>query len=152
MKWIILFSLCAIAVFLSDNGIAASTCSALGSRLNQTQLSSTLSGKLVCASKIGALTGNDRWAEEHRTTGELWEQGKGTTSTVHPPTKVGTWSIVGTGSNAAVQYNYSGGTTYTWSVFNSSGTLTFCTTNETTVIATGSAITPNPSSTNACGF
>jgi len=163
MRRFLLISLFLMAAIGSGEAIAATTCSALGSRLAASEITGRFQDQLVCAEKMGALTGNDRWAEEHRSSGELWEQGKGTTSKIHPPTKVGTWkSVEGTkvkGKSAnddVVRYDYSGGSSFNWSVFekNVAGTktYTFCTSNETKVIANATVKTPNPSSTNACGF
>lgn len=165
MKWLVLLSVLWIGAIASGDAMAAaaSTCSSLGNRLTASEITSRFQNQLVCAQKMGAITGNDRWAEEHRSSAELWEQGKGTTSKVHPPTKVGAWkSVEGTkvkgksGNDDVVRYDYSGGSTFNRSVFekNVAGTktYTFCTSDEQTVIATATLKTPNPSSTNACGF
>jgi len=163
MKRILVLGALFFVAAISDAMAAAAPCSSIGNRLTAGEITGRFQNQLVCAQKMGAITGNDRWAEEHRSSGELWEQGKGTTSKVHPPTKVGTWkSVEGTkvkGKSAnddLVRYDYSGGSTFNWSVFekNVAGTktYTFCTSNESTVIATATLKTPNPSSTNACGF
>ena len=146
---------------------AATHCSSLGTRLTASEITTAFQGQLICAQKMGAISANDRWSEEHRASGELWEQGKGTTSKIHPPTKVGSWKAVeltkGKGKGEVkspvedlVQYDYSGGSSFTWSVFKSTGagtaTYTFCDQNETKVIATAIVKSPNPGSTNACGF
>ena len=144
---------------------AATTCSSLGTRLSAAEINSRFKDQLICAQKMGAISGNDRWSEEHRASGELWEQGRGTTSKIHPPTKVGTWNAVevtkGKGEVKSpvedfVRYDYSGGSSFSWSVFEKnvggSKTYTFCDSNETKVIATATIKAPNPSSTNACGF
>ena len=156
-----------VAVASEAMAAAATPCASLGTRLTAAEISSTFQNQLICAQKMGAISGNDRWAEEHRASGELWEQGKGTTSKIHPPTKVGSWKSVeltkgkGKGevkspSEDLVQYDYSGGSSFTWSVFEKTvggtKTYTFCDSNETTVIATATIKSPNPSSTNACGF
>jgi hypothetical protein len=156
MTWI--FALAAFfigTILTSDASAAATTCSTGNNRLNQTEIANKITGKLVCAQKIGALSGNDRWAEEHQASKNLVEQGKGTTSKVHPPHKVGTWGIVGGGSTTLIEYKYDGGKTFQWSLFESKstpGNFTFCSADENTIIATATAIAPNPSSTNACGF
>ena len=165
-----LWLFCVLAVIATANessAAAATQCSSLGTRLSASEITSVFQNQLVCAQKMGAISGHDRWAEEHRASGELWEQGKGSTSKIHPPTKVGSWKAVeltkGKGKGEVkspvedlVQYDYSGGSSFTWSVFekNVGGTktYTFCDSTETTVIATAVVKTPNPNSTNACGF
>ncbi|MBM4296935.1 MAG: hypothetical protein FJ143_04270 [Deltaproteobacteria bacterium] len=165
-----LFFLC-LFLLVSMTGLniagAATPCSSLGTRLSAAEITNAFKDQLICAQKMGAISGNDRWSEEHRASGELWEQGRGTTSKIHPPTKVGAWKAVevtkGKGKGEVkspvedlVRYDYSGGSSFSWSVYekNVSGTktYTFCDSTETKVIATATIKAPNPSSTNACGF
>lgn len=162
------FGLLLFVALVSEAGAAAATpCASLGTRLSAAEINSAFQNQLICAQKMGAVSGNDRWSEEHRASGELWEQGKGTTSKIHPPSKVGSWKTVevskakGKGEVKAptedfVQYNYSGGSSFTWSVFakdaGGAKTYTFCDSTETNVIATATVKAPNPGSTNACGF
>jgi hypothetical protein len=160
MRWIILGIAILIAAFEVTNVFAAAAGCSTGARQNAAQISQVVSGQLVCAQKVGALTGNDRWAEEHKSTGKLWEQGKGTTSKVHPPHEVGSWAAVKIGSGGSddvIRHSYSGGKTFDWSFFEEKSkagpTLyRFCDTTASTTIATATVIAPNPSSTNACGF
>jgi len=165
MKRIMFLCLPLLALMAREAMSAAATpCESLGNRLSASEITNRFGEKLICAEKMGAISGNDRWAEVHRADGQLWEQGKGTTSKIHPPTKVGTWKAVeankGKSTKSAtedlVQYDYIGGSSYSWSVFEKdvagTKTYTFCGSNATKVIATAKVIAPNPSSTNACGF
>ena len=165
MKRIMFLCLLLLAAMASEAMSAAATpCTSLGNRLSASEITARFQNQLVCAQKMGAISGNDRWAEEHRSYGELWEQGQGTKSKIHPPTKVGTWKAVeeskGKSTKSAtedlVRYDYSGGSSFSWSVFEKDAagtkTYTFCGNNATQVIATATVKTPNPNSTNACGF
>jgi len=103
---------------LSGNAFAA--CS--GNSLNQTQLRDLLSGKTVCAT-----LGNDKWQEEHRVGGDLWDYKLGPSSTMDPSEKVGTWSVTGSGSNAQVVHTYTSAGAYSYKVYdNGNGTYDFC--------------------------
>lgn len=89
-----------------------------GTRLNQGQLNALLaSNALVCGRPGPAYPGepSDRWQEEHRVGGELWDYKLGPGHPIDPRKKVGQWSIAGTGANATVTHTY-GSTSYTWSV------------------------------------
>jgi hypothetical protein len=101
-----LVALCTLVAF---SGTAWAQC-APGTRLNQTQLSSTFSGNTLCAQR-----GSDRWQEQHRTGGELWDYKLGADHQMDPTKKVGTWEISGTGANAVLVHTY-GATSFSWEV------------------------------------
>lgn len=119
MKIPIVVSLILLGV-LSGRANAACT----GTPLTTTQLTSLLTGNMVCASH-----GGDRWQEEHRVGGQLWDYKKGPGDPIDPEEQVGTWTITGATGHAAglVNYMYSGGSTYSYTVFNNgNGTYSFC--------------------------
>lgn len=108
--------------------VAAQSCSC-GPSLNETQLRDTFSGRQVCAVVNGEIQ-----QELHQgttgvsTSGNVKAYKLGPASTMDPSEVVGTWSIVGTGSNRQLQYNYSGGATFAYSVcqLNATGGGTYC--------------------------
>lgn len=102
-------------------GNALAICGTAGdNRLNQTQISSALSGKRINA----VAPGGEDWKEDHCAAGALYKVGAGTA--VDPRVKRGTWTIVGTGANATVQYAYTNGATYTWAMWQTGGTVYLC--------------------------
>lgn len=102
-------------------GEAYAICGSPGDqRLNQTQAATALNGKRVNAVSP---SGED-WKEDHCTSGALYKVGAGTA--VDPRKQVGTWAIVGTGSNTTVQYSYTGLSPYTWSLWQTGSTVYFC--------------------------
>lgn len=88
--------------------MAQSPCG-IDQRLAEDALSSTFSGNTLCAQR-----GGDKWQEQHRSGGQLWDYKLGS-NPMDPTKQVGTWSIVGTGSNATLRHTY-GGTSYDWAV------------------------------------
>ena len=95
-------------------------------RMTTSALTAFLPGKLVCgrpaAGYPGGVGSTDRWQEEHRAGGQLWDYKLGDSSTVDPRKQVGTWTV---GSNA-VTHTYSA-STFSWSVHLISGTTySFC--------------------------
>ncbi len=107
MKSFIIFSIS----FSLVSGGAFAQCGTASNRLNQTELSTILSGKTVCAS-----LGSDKWQEYHAPGGNLIDWKKGPSDPVDPTKQVGTWSITGSGNNAVVNHSY-GGTTYSFAVY-----------------------------------
>jgi hypothetical protein len=113
--WVVL----GIGVVMAGNAAAQNACPcAGGNRLNQGQISTLLSGNTVCA-----VLGADRWQEWHNGA-SIFELGENFAT----PDLAGTWSIVGTGSNATVSYAYTGGSTWAYSVCQDGGSVHFCTT------------------------
>jgi len=87
-----------------------------------------MSGSLVCGRPAAGYTGaaGDRWQEEHRSGGQLWDYKKGPAPTekVDPSKQVGTWSVA---SDTVIQ-SYTGGPSFTWTVHDSGGGVySFCT-------------------------
>ncbi len=116
-----------------------------GARLNQTQLGNTFPGNTLCAQRSA-----DKWQEQHRTGGQLWDYKLGTSSTMDPTKQVGTWVISGTGSNAVLTHTY-GTASYSWAVCGPGGVNTGY-----TLISTGAAGTISGAEVKAgavpCGF
>lgn len=105
-------------LWLSSEAIAG--CSS--APLNQSQLLVVLSNNTVCA-----VRGSDRWQELHQSGGALIDYKLGPGHPVDPSETVGSWSIVGTGANATVVYNYGSGGTYTYKVYpNGGNNYSFC--------------------------
>lgn len=90
---------------------------------NSTGLQARLSNNTVCVGSVG----NWQNQEFHNASGTLtdWKQGSG--STVDPTADVGTWNVSGTGTGSVVNYNYGGGTQFSFTVWdNGSNSLSFC--------------------------
>ena len=97
-------------------------------RVTGTDLSTLISGSLVCGRPAGGYAGaaGDRWQEEHRSGGQLWDYKKGPAPAekIDPSKQVGTWSI----ANNTVTHSYTGGPSFTWTVHGSGGGVySFCT-------------------------
>jgi hypothetical protein len=109
------------------------------SRVTGAALSTLISGNTVCATR-----GADRWQEQHRTGGQLWDYKKGPTDPVDPTTQVGTWSI--SGNNVTYSYMGEGPVpSYTYSV-HGSGTYSFCTRVNGSEIVSGAIFLPGSTS------
>jgi hypothetical protein len=152
MKRIILLSVFFLLANLSDAIWAGAPppptpCDSTGgARLNQTEIANAVQGKLVCAVST---TNKNTWSEEHLAGGQLFEYAKGPSDKVDPRRLAGTWSIVGQGTNATIQYNYGTGGTYTRGLWSSDGVnYSFC--NGATVIATATIKTIPGSGPNPC--
>lgn len=81
-------------------------------------LSSLLSGSLVCGRPAAGYTGNaaDRWQEQHRAGGQLWDYKLGPGHAVDPEKQMGTYGFTGTGTASRITHTY-GSTAYSWGVF-----------------------------------
>jgi len=90
-------------------------------------LQTLLNNHMVCVgSPLG--TAGPPWnnQEFHASGGVLTDYKKGPSDTVDPTTIVGSWAINGTGS-CNVQYTYTGGGSYTYTIWNNgNGTYDFC--------------------------
>jgi len=83
-------------------------------------------GTLVCGRPAAAYTGDasDRWQEEHRAGGQLWDYKLGPGPSIDPSKQVGTWSVAAN----TVTHAYTGGPSFTWTVHALGGTTySFCT-------------------------
>jgi hypothetical protein len=103
----------------------------------QLDATNTLLGKTVCASA----TNGDSWQEWHKATtlasGQLIEYALGPTDPIDPTHTVGTW----TRSGSSITYNYTGGGSYTFELWEAGGTRYFCPSGSgTTLVATVSTI------------
>lgn len=121
MKKIVLASTVALALV---SGQAMAVCSG-NSRLNQTQLSTVLGNKTVCVGSAPTWTAQE--FHSGATSGSLIDYKRGPGHAVDPSATVGSWAIAGSGNNATVTYSYTGGSTYSWEVFdNGGGAFSFC--------------------------
>jgi len=98
-----------IVLLAGISGEAMAACTA-NTRVTGNALTTLIAGNTVCATR-----GAEKWQEQHRAGGALWDYKKGAADTVDPTKQVGTWSI---GSNN-VTYSYTGGPSYTYSVHGS---------------------------------
>lgn len=108
---------------------AAQSCSCSVGNLNEAQLSSTFSGRQVCAVVNAEIQQElHQGAVGTATGGNVKAYKRGPLSTMDPSEVVGTWSITGTGTSAKLQYNYSGGATFAYSVcqLNTAFSNTYC--------------------------
>lgn len=127
-----------IVLFTGFSGgvMAAPNCTT-PNRVTGSALTTLVSGNTVCATK-----GADKWQEQHRSGGQLWDYKKGSSDPVDPSKQVGTWRI---GSNE-VTYSYTGDSSYTYSVHDEgSGTsYSFC--SNGSVVVSGATFKPGNSS------
>ena len=115
MKRILLTSIVALAGFTGAAVAQTSGC-AQNTRVTGSALTTLVSGNTVCATR-----GADRWQEQHRVGGQLWDFKKGPSDPVDPTSQVGTWAIV---SNDVI-HSYTGGPSFTYSI-HGSGPYSFC--------------------------
>lgn len=121
-------SMLAGAAALMFTGHAAASCSdetRLKISAGSDEISSHLAGKTVCGAGMGANAGN-RWQEFHSTGGTLTEYARGPRDPVDPSHDVGSWSTSGVGNSSVVNYSYTGGDSYSFSVHRSGNMTYFC--------------------------
>lgn len=132
------------AVVFAVPSHAQSGCSASQGvvQLDLAQINLLLAGNTVCGRPGTNYSGNaaDRWQEEHRAGGELWDYKRGPGHPVDPTERVGSWSVSGTKIGASVTHSYGGATNFTWNVFgpaaNSAGSVyAFCVLGSQQVVA-----------------
>ena len=146
MKTFVLAGALALAIV---SGETMAACSGNGWNLlpgtasgNAASITQDVAGQMVCAT-----SGSDKWQEEHRSGGELWDYKLGPTSTVDPTEKVGNWSIDST--NNQITHSYGAGGSYTYYVWKQGNNYCFSTSNssaaagiQATIKAMGSACPP----------
>lgn len=98
------------------SGVAMADCNS-NTKVTGSKLDDLIIGNTVCATR-----GAEKWQEQHRAGGALWDYKKGPSDKVDPTKQVGTWSIAANN----VTYSYTGGASYTYSV-HGSGPYSFCT-------------------------
>ncbi len=135
----------ALAAILATASASALSQGCTGTALTQVQLNDLLTGHTVCgrAVKPGYPgSASDKFQEEHRSGGQLWDWKLGDGPSVDPRKRVGDWSTAPASRNvpiATVTHIYSPTVTSTWAVYgpstNSPGTsvYSFCTTATTPV-------------------
>ena len=122
MKRLVVIS---IVLLAGISGEAVAACS--DPQVTGSALTTLISGQTVCATR-----GTEKWQEQHRSDGTLWDYKKGPNDPVDPTKQVGTWSI-DTSLNT-VTYSYTGGPSYTYSVHGpAGGPYSFCTGGSETV-------------------
>lgn len=134
-----------LGVASAGSALAQSCPCSGGSLLNQTQLASLLGNNTVCA-----VLGTESWQEWHGPTSgsNFFELGE---NFANPPAS-GIWSIIGTGSNTTVSYNYGTGGTWAYAACQEGANVHFCTatpggrnvTNATVKIGKASCGAPAP--------
>ncbi len=111
-----------LAVAGAAGQVAAQTCPCTGgSRLNATQISSTFSDF-----RVTSVVSGQTHHLYHGTTGTLIACKLGRNSTMDPSEVVGTWQVIGTGSNATIRYNYSGGASFEYQACGAANQFSFC--------------------------
>jgi len=100
---------------------ATSNAACTGTALTQGELTTLLAGKTVCGRPGPSYPGNpsDRWQEEHRGSGQLWDYKMGPGHAVDPTKQVGDWAIGSAGNAGTITHRYpaGGATVFTWQVF-----------------------------------
>ena len=144
MKRIILLSVLLLGAVVSN-----ATAQCPGDRINE--LLDFLEGKLVCGTAVPP--GSDRWQEEHRSGGILFERAKGPGHPVDHSREVGEWYIEdrnGSGTDDVVCYKYNGGDPFCFRLYGNASGFTYC--DGSNAIATGKIVDPIPdaSDVNAC--
>lgn len=98
-------------------GEAMAVCTNL-TRLSAAQITTLLSGNTVCVPSVTVPTMT--WQELHKADGVLIDFKRGPGHPVDPSEIVGDWKVFGTDSgNSGIFHNYTGGSTYVYSVHGS---------------------------------
>lgn len=97
--------------------LAMANCTA-ATRVTGAALNTLVIGNTVCATRNG-----EKWQEQHRAGGQLWDYKMGPGHPIDPSKQVGTWSI----ARNFVTYCYTGHKCYSYSVHGSGAdTYDFC--------------------------
>lgn len=88
-------------------------------QLNLAQISLLLGGNTVCGRPGTNYPRNaaDRFQEEHRAGGELWDYKRGPGHPIDPTERVGSWLVSVTKFGATVTHTYTGGSSFNWNVY-----------------------------------
>ena len=139
-----------MSLFPGSQAAQAQSCTGdrIGEPGDTPTLEDFLSGNLACGTEAG---GGDRWQEEHRPGGDLFERARGPNDPVDPSRLVGTWRTESeTGGNELVCYDY-GGSEFCFRLYdNGGGNVTYCTVGD--VVVATARLVPNASGANPCGF
>lgn len=118
-----------ITVALAGFSVQATAGCSTGRVLEPGTLRTLLQGNTVCVPVVTVATMD--WQELHQAGGDLVDYKRGPGHPVDPSEKVGTWRITGdvgsSGDGAYVTHAYTGGSSYTYKVYNNGdGTYSFC--------------------------
>lgn len=118
--------LTAIVVLAGMPTLAMANCTP-ATRVTGAALTTLINDNTVCASRNG-----EKWQEQHRAGGQLWDYKMGPGHPIDPSKQVGTWNI----ARNFVTYCYTGDKCYSYSVHDSgAGTYNFCFANGTLVVS-----------------
>jgi hypothetical protein len=111
----------AIVLLAGMPSLAMADCSST-TRVTGAALNALVNGNTVCASR-----GADKWQEQHRAGGQLWDYKMGPGHPIDPSKQVGTWNI----ARNFVTYCYTGDKCYSYSVHGpfAGNTYNFCSAN-----------------------
>lgn len=93
-----------LILLLGASGNAFADCSQ-NSKVTGATLTNLITGRTICATQ-----GTEKWQEQHRSGGQLWDYKKGPSDSVDPTAQVGNWSIAAntlTHSYGSSSYSYS---------------------------------------------
>lgn len=112
-----------LAFGMAGSAFAQASCPCAGGTFQpRASIVTLLGSKTVCA-----VLGNEVWQEVHTGTTAAGGQLSDLKGTASPQEVVGSWSVVGTGANSRVRYNYGTGGTYDYAVCLEGGsTVHFC--------------------------
>jgi hypothetical protein len=115
---------------VSGVAVAPTIVTTPGSPTGAQNLTTLLTGSLVCgrpgASYPGGAGSSDRWQEQHRTGGALFDFKRGVGHPIDPEKLMGTYAFTGSGTTSEVTHTY-GALTYNWRVFQNGTVYSFCT-------------------------
>lgn len=144
----------ALCVGVAEQSMAACSGTRIGNcpnnEVNPIGIKVVLNGKTVCGRPGPGYAGSasDRWQEYHAdpgpctdgTTGNgtVTDYKRGPTDTVDPSKVVGSWGVTvggGRGGTRQVTYNYLGGSSYTYDLWENGNVYSFCVGNSERVVA-----------------
>lgn len=100
---------------------------------------------LISTNTVCATRGNEKWQEQHRSGGALWDYKKGPGDSVDPSKQVGTW--IASRTTSSVTYSYTGGSSYTYTIHGpAGGPYSFCTGPNGTEVVSGATFKPGNNS------
>lgn len=111
-----------LALGATGSALAQTACPCAGGTFQpRASIVNLLGGKTVCA-----VLGSEAWQEVHTGTTAAGGQLADLKGTATAQEVVGSWSVVGTGANSRVRYNYGSGGTYDYAVCTEGTSVHFC--------------------------